>query len=57
MKTCIICKTPIESGLEIEVETGFVHMGQCKQYHDEIVESLMEAQEKEDLIEESQLLL
>lgn len=54
---CIVCKTPIDSGLEIVTETGHVHMGQCKHYHDELVNSLQEGESEADLFEESQLLL
>lgn len=57
MKTCIICKTPIEEGLEVITEAGPVHMGQCKHYHDEILRNIQEGESSEDLIEESQLLL
>lgn len=57
MKLCVICKTPIETGLEVMTETGPVHMGQCKQYHDEITSRIQENEIDEDLIEESQLLM
>lgn len=56
-KTCIVCKTPIDAGLEIMTETGPVHMGQCKHYHEELVSSLQEGEVESDLLEESQLLM
>lgn len=31
MKTCVICKTKIEEGLEVETEKGAVHSGPCLQ--------------------------
>lgn len=54
---CIVCKTPIDAGLEIQTETGPVHMGQCKQYHEEIVKNIQENEIDYDLLEESTLLL
>lgn len=57
MKLCIICKTPIEHGLDFVTEAGPVHMGQCKHYHDEIVKNIQEGEAEADLIEETTVLL
>ncbi|QHJ78813.1 MAG: hypothetical protein [Caudoviricetes sp.] len=58
MKICLICKTPIEDGLDIMTESGgHVHMGQCKAYHDELIECLKEGEHEEDLLAETQLLM
>lgn len=31
MKICVVCKTPIQEGLEIQTASGEVHPGPCLQ--------------------------
>ena len=45
MKICVVCKTPIQEGLEIQVAGGFVHPGPCAQMLSERSESLNESDE------------
>lgn len=55
-KICLICKTPIENGIEVKTDTGFVHMGTCQRHYNELNESLNETLRDEE-IKEIQLLI
>lgn len=60
MKNCVVCKTPIADGLEIETKVGFVHPGACAVMVEELskVDGLNESTELlEEKVEDIQLLL
>lgn len=49
MKICVVCKTPIQEGLEIQTSRGYVHPGPCSQVLSERSESLNESDELQDV--------
>ncbi|MGL5308366.1 MAG: DUF2685 domain-containing protein [Aeromonas veronii] len=49
MKICVVCKTPIETGLEIQTHQGDVHPGPCLSLIRERSESLNESGDMDEV--------
>lgn len=49
MKICVVCKTPIETGLEIQTPQGDVHPGPCLSLIRERSESLNESSDMDEV--------